>query len=51
MSSTEKASRVKRGGGPFAFSTKSTYAGDKCTFGKGKSIEEEHEIVKLIEGH
>ena len=51
MSSTEKASRVKRGGGPFALSTKSTFAVDTCTFGEGKSVEEEHEVVKQIEGH
>ena len=52
MSSTEKASRVKRGGGgPFALSTKSTFAVDTCTFGEGKSVEEQHEVVKQIEGH
>ena len=36
---------------PFAISTKSTFAGDTCTFGEGKSVEEEHEVVKQIEGH
>ena len=56
MSSTEKASRVKRGGGgPFALSTKSTFAVDTCTFGEGKSVEEEHKVVRqielLLEGH
>ena len=35
----------------FAISTKSTFAGDTCTFGEGKSVEEEHEVVKQIEGH
>ena len=58
MSSTEKASRVVgvvlgegRGGHLFALSTKSTFAVDTCTFGEGKSVEEQHEVVKQIEGH
>ena len=38
-------------GGPFALSTKSTFAVDTCTFGEGKSVEEQHEVVKQIEGH